>query len=82
MGQNFLQFAATLDDGRVVIGLVTSETPTSITLRRAENQQETILRSDIEQLTSTGLSLMPEGFEKKLTPQEIADVIALLKAGP
>ncbi len=82
VGPNFLQFAATLDDGRVVIGLVTSETPTSITLHRAEGQQETILRSDLEQLASTGLSLMPEGFEKKLAPQEIADVIALLKAGP
>ncbi len=82
VGPNFMQFAAALDDGRVVIGLVASETPTSITLRRAENQEETILRGDIEQLTSTGLSLMPEGFEKKLTPQEMADVIALLKAGP
>ncbi len=82
VGPNFMQFAAALDDGRVVIGLVASETPTSITLRRAENQQETVLRSDIEQLTSTGLSLMPEGFEKKLSPQDIADVIALLKAGP
>ncbi len=41
VGPNFMQYAAALDDGRVVIGLVASETPTSITLRRAENQQET-----------------------------------------
>jgi putative membrane-bound dehydrogenase-like protein len=82
VGPNFMQYAAALDDGRVVIGLVASETPTSITLRRAENQQETVLRGNIEQLASTGLSLMPEGFEKKLTPQDLADLIALLRAGP
>jgi hypothetical protein len=62
--------------------LIASETPAGITLRRSENQQQTILRSDVEQLSSTDLSLMPEGFAKKLTPPDFADLIALLKAGP
>jgi hypothetical protein len=38
-----------------------------------------ILRSDLESLTSSGLSLMPEGFEKSLTPQNLADIIGYLK---
>ena len=65
-----------VDDGRVATGIIAEETATSLTLRRAENQQETILRQNIEELTSTGASLMPEGVEKKVTPQEMADLLA------
>jgi putative heme-binding domain-containing protein len=75
---NFIQYTAVLDDGRVATGIIASETPASITLKRAENTQETILRQNIEQLTSTGMSLMPEGIEKKLDPQALADLLAFL----
>jgi hypothetical protein len=30
----------------------------------------------------TGLSLMPEGLEQKLSPQDLADLIALLHPNP
>ena len=38
-----------------------------------------MLRSNIESLTSSGKSLMPEGLEKELTPQQLADVIAFVR---
>jgi mono/diheme cytochrome c family protein len=41
--------------------------------------QDTLLRSEIEQIQSTGKSLMPDGFEKQLTPQDLADLIAWLQ---
>ncbi|HEX4130940.1 MAG TPA: PVC-type heme-binding CxxCH protein [Pirellulales bacterium] len=75
---NFVQYSAVLDDGRVATGIIAGETPTSITLKRAENVQETILRKDIEQLASTGTSLMPEGIEKKIDPRTMADLLAFL----
>ena len=34
--------------------------------------------ADIEELRSTGLSLMPEGLEKQLNPQQLADVIEFI----
>jgi hypothetical protein len=40
---------------------------------------ETILRSDIEELSSTGKSLMPEGLEKEISPQEMAHLVAFLQ---
>ena len=49
-----------------------------MTLRRAENVQDTILRRNIEQVSGNGKSLMPEGFEKKITKQEMSDLIAYL----
>ena len=68
--------------GRTVSGTLAVETPTSITLRRGEKAEDTILRSQIEEIRSTSKSLMPEEFEKQLSKQQLADLIAyLLKAG-
>ena len=39
----------------------------------------TFLRSEIESLAQSGLSLMPEGLERDLTPQDLADLIKFLK---
>ena len=65
-------------DGRVVTGLIESETATSLTLKRAEGATDTILRRDVEQVTTTGQSLMPEGLESRITPREMADLIGFL----
>lgn len=65
--------------GRVLTGLVASETPTSVTLRQQLGKEETVLRSDIELLASSKLSLMPQALEKSLTKQELADLLAYLK---
>ncbi|MAD79729.1 MAG: dehydrogenase [Planctomycetaceae bacterium] len=75
---NFLEYIVATLDGRIITGIIASETPTSITLRQAEGKQQTILRSDIEEFRSSGKSLMAEGLEKKVTPQEMADLIAYL----
>ena len=75
---NFQEYVVTLDDGRVLTGLVADETATSLTLRRAEGIEETVLRQNIDEISGTGHSLMPEGFEKKIKPQEMADLIAYL----
>ena len=60
--------------GRVLTGLIASETPTSVTIRQQLGKEETVLRSDIEQLVSSKLSLMPQSLEKSLTRQELADL--------
>jgi putative membrane-bound dehydrogenase-like protein len=76
---NYITYLVTTRDGKTYTGLLATETPTAIVLKRAENQQDTILRSEIEDIRSTGRSLMPEGLEKELSPQALADLIAFLK---
>ncbi|MBX3437189.1 MAG: CehA/McbA family metallohydrolase [Planctomycetaceae bacterium] len=66
--------------GRIYTGLIAAQTATSITLKREENKTDTILRTNIDELTSTGKSLMPEGLEKKISVEEMADPIAFLQA--
>ncbi len=66
-------------DERVLLGVIVTETPTSITLRRAEGAEDVILRTDITSIRATPQSLMPEGLEKDLKPQDLADLLAFLR---
>lgn len=66
------------DGGRELTGLVTAETPNSITLRSAGGTEETLARSRLKRFESARLSLMPEGLEAVLPPQAMADLLAFL----
>ena len=77
---NFNVYTVVTDQGRVFNGIVAAESAGSVTLKRAEGKQDVILRSNIDQMISTGLSLMPVGLEKDLKRQDIADVIAFVKS--
>jgi putative heme-binding domain-containing protein len=67
--------------GQVFSGLLAEETATTLKLRRAEGIEDILLRSEIEEIRSTGLSLMPEGLEQSISLQEMADLIAFLRQG-
>ena len=74
----YLNYALITTDGRALTGMIAAETATSVTLKRADNATDTVLRIDIEELRSTGVSLMPEGMEKQIDKQAMADLIAYL----
>jgi putative membrane-bound dehydrogenase-like protein len=76
---NYVAYNLLLADGTTASGILTSETSTSITLKAAGAKVITVARGEIEQLKSTGVSLMPDGLEKTIPPQEMADVIAFIK---
>jgi putative heme-binding domain-containing protein len=74
----YVNYLVLTKSGKSISGLIDAETATSVTLKRQENATDTILRVDIEDMRSTGLSIMPEGLEKQLDQQALADVIAYL----
>lgn len=76
----FVSYTASTEDGKVYTGLIAAETAASVTLRRAEAKEDVVLRNQLEELVSNGVSLMPEGMEKDLSPQQVADVIAFIKS--
>jgi putative heme-binding domain-containing protein len=78
----FLDYAVRLIDGRILTGMIASETDAGLTLRRAEKQEESILRAEIDEITSSGKSLMPDGMEQKIKLEEMADLIAYLRSEP
>jgi putative membrane-bound dehydrogenase-like protein len=78
---DYIVLAAATRRGQTLSGLLAEETATTVKLRRAEGVEDTLLRSEIEQLRSTGQSLMPEGLEQTIGPQDMADLIAFLRRG-
>jgi len=78
----YLAYVVETRNGLVFNGIVVTETASSITLRRADARQNTILRRDIADIRSTGVSIMPDGLEKVITEQELADLLELLRKGP
>jgi putative membrane-bound dehydrogenase-like protein len=76
---DFVTLAVANRRGQVFTGILTEETATSLRLRRAEGVEDTLLRSEIEEIRSTGRSLMPEGLEQSISLQEMTDLIAFLR---
>jgi putative heme-binding domain-containing protein len=76
---NYVSYTITTKRGKVLTGLISAESASSITLKRAENQTEVVLRQDIEQIESSGVSLMPAEMEKTITVEEMADLLNFLK---
>jgi putative membrane-bound dehydrogenase-like protein len=77
----FAAYFVETKDGRSFSGVISGETATSLTVVQAGGLKETLLRTEISAIRASELSLMPEGLEGMLTPQDMADLIAFLKAG-
>lgn len=76
----FLSYTAVLTDGRTISGMLKSETGTSVTLVGTDGKPQELLRSDLDDLLASNRSFMPEGLEKDLTPQDLADVILFVQS--
>jgi putative heme-binding domain-containing protein len=74
----FLSYLLVTDSGRTITGMIAAESATSITIRRADGTSETVLRVNIEELRSTGMSFMPEGLEQQIDMERMADLVAYL----
>jgi putative membrane-bound dehydrogenase-like protein len=72
----YLQYEVLTRDGRIVTGMISSESSNNIVLTAADGKQHAILRTEIEALQTNARSLMPEGLEKELSKQQLADVIS------
>jgi putative membrane-bound dehydrogenase-like protein len=59
-------------------GIIASETATSITLKRADGESDTVLRVNIDDIKSDNLSIMPEGWEQTIGKEDLANLIAYL----
>ncbi len=78
----YASYTAALKDGRVLTGLIVAETASAITLKRQDSQVDSLLRADLEELTTAGRSLMPEGLENDLKPADLADLLAFVARPP
>src|SRR4029077_6872149 len=64
-----------LDDGRTLTGLVLTERDGMLTLADNQGKKHALPTSSIERRQPNPLSTMPDGLEKRLTPEEFIDLV-------
>jgi putative heme-binding domain-containing protein len=77
----WISYEANLEDGRVLAGIVESDSPAGLVLRRPGGVKDVLSHAEIEEIESSGKSLMPEGFEQEITVEQMADLLEFLKSG-
>lgn len=77
---NFRQYTVTTKSGRVINGLLAAETKTALEIVDTEAKRHTVLRDDIEEMTASTRTIMPEGFEKQLSKDEFVNLLEFLTA--
>ena len=76
----FTNYIVVARDGFVYDGLLVRETAGEVTLRH-EHEDVCVARDNIAEMRASAVSLMPDGWARDLTRQQLADVIAYLRAG-
>lgn len=74
----YVTYAAVTRDDRELDGILAEETATSITLISARGERQVVLRDELKDVWSTNASLMPEGYERLIEPQGLADLLAFV----
>ena len=77
VAKEYLMTVVELNDGRVVNGIVQSETPNSLTLRTPK-EDLILAKSDIDNRKTSTISMMPEGLLEALSAIDCRDLIGYL----
>lgn len=67
-------------DGLALSGILVEDTSVSLALLGPEARRVAVLRQQVERVQATERSLMPEGLERELSLQQMADLIAFLQS--
>ena len=68
-----------LKNGTVLSGVIANEGPSSLTIRNATGQEQTINRTEIKSLKAFETSAMPENIQTQMSTGDMADLLAYLK---
>ena len=75
----YVSYRAVTEQGRIFSGMLADESGGSLTLLDGEGKKHVVLRRDLEELTASGVSLMPEGLEKDIPHHEMRDLLVYLQ---
>ena len=75
---DFINYQVATIAGEILNGLLVTEDAASVVLRRPNLPDERIPRSSVKEVRATGQSLMPDGLEVNLSPEDIAGLLEFL----
>jgi putative heme-binding domain-containing protein len=76
--REFQPYSVITVEGKVEHGTITRETQDMIYLQSQIGSPTAIPKKAIEEIAPSTVSIMPQGFDRILSPQELADLIAYL----
>lgn len=80
LARGYESYAASTRDGLVHTGVLARETATAIYLRTARRDEIRLAREEVESLSPSPLSVMPEGLDRVLGPESLADLVSYLES--
>ena len=78
--RSYEPFTVVVKGGEDVTGIVRKDAPDEVVLANGPETEARIARADVVEMRPGKVSLMPDGLEQALTRQELADLLAFLKA--
>lgn len=78
--RSYEPFRVVTKDDRTLNGVLKKDAPDEIVIVVAADKEERVPRDQIESVAPSTISLMPAGLEQQLSVQEIADLLAFMKA--
>ncbi len=78
--RSYEPFTVAVKDGEDVTGIVRKDAPDEVVLANGPETEARIARADVVEMRPGKVSLMPDGLEQVLTKQDLADLLAFLKA--
>jgi putative membrane-bound dehydrogenase-like protein len=79
VASQFIAYTVNTKDGQTMVGIITNDTASSMTLKMMGGLEKTLQRSEIKGSSSTGQSLMPEGLETGMSVEEMADLLSFVE---
>jgi len=75
----YKQSSVLTTDDLILSGIVVTQTAQTLMIAGTDGRIQEIKSSDVESMKDSGISLMPEGFELKLSPQQLSELLGFLR---
>jgi putative membrane-bound dehydrogenase-like protein len=79
IAQNYESYVVDTRSGGMIEGVMSAQTPTTITIRHEAGREDVIRRADITSLRVTSLSAMPADLDRQITIEQMADLLRFLR---
>jgi putative heme-binding domain-containing protein len=80
IARGYETLVAVTKDGRTITGVLTRETANALILTDAQRFEQKVLRNDIEEMTTSPTSIMPNGMDQTLSVEELRNLLAYLQS--
>jgi putative membrane-bound dehydrogenase-like protein len=78
--RSYEPFIVSTKSGKQINGLIKKDAADEIVIATGADQEVHVLRADVDEVQPSTVSVMPAGLDQQLSKQDLADLIAFLKA--